>query len=746
MREREAVILFDGLDGIFVEDLRANIVAEIIKFSRDYPLANIIVTTRAMGYVTGSGNPEHFRASGFRQFTLQDFDNAEIEDFVRKWCLTTISSNPEREMVSERLLNAITESNAIRELAGNPLLLTIIVLLNRRKHLPRERLNLYDSCAELLVEGWDAARHLDRSEYLTHGDKIEILQQIAFEMQQDEGGLAGNAISENKLKDVLISALQDRAVRTPKIVAEKIVDALAERDFMLCSLGEAQFGFVHRTFLEYFCAREFTQHLANAGGKEELLDVFRTRWPDDAWHEVLRLVCAMVGPDLASELIKQLLKGASESRGWQAVFLASECVAEIRQAGRVEELKTAIKERLVTLLDFEADTGGYEVRDHADDESVSVRTGALDRIVRFWVDEGTRIIVQEAAGNQYWKVRFRAVEAMTKHWRTDETRRWMVDLANGRLSLIVPAAIHGLAAGWPDEPTREVLLGLLDATHANVARSDVIVALSEKWPSQTTWEWLVDRSLREVEPYAAGEVIRELARRWHDERTRQWLLERVTADQRNYLRWVAAGELVSYWPREQIEKMMLDLASQDENKSARDAALIGLVRLDDPRVRDFIIAKLNKIEDAKARQQLIYHFVWRWPDEKTMDLLFRLALEDESQEVRSSAVHQLTRDWRAEVTNWILFNRSGQFNPSVRAFFLREFIRQWADAKTQFVLMKMATNDEDVEIRQRALQYLAEMWPVEATWKFLCTRSIEDCDVNTQAMALRLLKPLESAQ
>ena len=294
LREWETVMLFDGLDEIFVEDLRANVVAEIVRFSRDYPRAKVIVTTRAMGYVIGSANPDHFRASGFRHFTLQDFDDTEIAEFVRKWYLTTISSNPEREVVTGRLLNAIAESRAIRELAGNPLLLTMMVLLNRRKHLPSERLKLYDSCAELLVEGWDAARHLDRSEHLTHDDKIEILQQIAFEMQQERGGLAGNAISENKLKRVLVSALQDRGVGTPKIVAEKIVEALAERDFMLCSIGDVQFAFVHRTFLEYFCAREFTQHLANAGGKDELLDVFRTRWRDDAWHEVLRLVCAMV--------------------------------------------------------------------------------------------------------------------------------------------------------------------------------------------------------------------------------------------------------------------------------------------------------------------------------------------------------------------------------------------------------------------------------------------------------------------
>src|SRR5579871_183209 len=710
LRERDAIMLFDGLDEIFVEDLRANVVAEIIKFSRDYPRVKVIVTTRAMGYVTGSANPDHFRAAGFRHFTLQDFDDAEIAGFVRKWYMTTVSGNPEREVVTSRLLNAIAESRAIRELAGNPLLLTMMVLLNRRKYLPRERLKLYDSCAELLVEGWDAARHLDRSEHLTHEDKVEILQQIAFEMQQERGGLAGNVIPENKLKRVLISALQDRAVRTPKIVAEKIVDALAERDFMLCFIGDAQFAFVHRTFLEYFCAREFTQHLANAAGKDELLDVFRTRWLDDSWHEVIRLVCSMVGPDLASELIREMLKGASETRGWQAVFLASECVAEVRHAGRVEGLKLEIKERLVKLLDFHAATESFEVRDDADGESVSVRRGALDRIVHFWVEDGTRLILQKAVRNQYWKIRFRAVEAMVKHWKSDETRQWLVDLTKDESSLIVQAAVHGLAAGWPDERTRGVLLNLLDAPHLNVPRSNVIEELSQRWPDQTTWEWLVDRSVRD-ERSAASEAIRELSRRWQDERTRHWLLERVTTDQRSYVRWVAAGELVSYWQREQIKEVMLDLAHQNENKGARDAALVGLVRLLDPHIRDLIIAKLHEMEDAEARQHLIYDLVWRWPDEKTMNLLFRLAVEDENREVRGAAIHQLTRHWRAEVARRVLFNESGRFPSEARFSFLGEFIRQWVDAKTRSVLMKMATDDKDENLRQRALRELANIWP-----------------------------------
>jgi predicted NACHT family NTPase len=470
MREREVAVLFDGLDEIFDQARRSNIVTEIINFGRDYPNAKVIVTTRVMGYAVGSPNPDQFSAAGFRQFTLQDFDDPEIREFIRRWHATAISDSPQREKLTGRLTSAIAESRAIRELAGNPLLLTMMVLLNRRKHLPRERLNLYDSCAELLVEGWDAARHLDHSEYLTHDDKIEILQRVAFEMQHERDGLGGNMISEARLRSVLISALLDRSVPGPRVAAQKIIGALAERDFMLCFTGDDQFAFVHRTFLEYFCAREYMSHLANAGSKDELIELFRTRWPDDAWHEVLRLICAMAGPDLAACLLKELLNAGANRQGWRATFLAGECLGEIRQAGRLEAVRAAVRAELLGLLDFAIEDENGEDADAEDREEISVRLGALDRLVRFWPGEESREVLQAAARNQYWRVRFAAVEGLVRYWKTDATRQWLVNLTADRSGLVRQAGVHGLAVGWPDEATRELLLGLLGSPDIHAPR------------------------------------------------------------------------------------------------------------------------------------------------------------------------------------------------------------------------------------------------------------------------------------
>ena len=44
----------------------------------------------------------------------------------------------------ERLQRAIDSSKAIKELAGNPLLLTMMAILNRNQELPRDRPELYE--------------------------------------------------------------------------------------------------------------------------------------------------------------------------------------------------------------------------------------------------------------------------------------------------------------------------------------------------------------------------------------------------------------------------------------------------------------------------------------------------------------------------------------------------------------------------------------------------------------------------
>ena len=114
----------------------------------------------------------------------------------------------------ERILKSFKESASIRQLAGNPMLLTIMAIIGKHQELPRERWKLYDHAASVLIQHWDVNKHLkDASidaDFIGEDDKKELLRRLAFRMQSGDGGLAGNYIHREQLQDEFESYLKER--------------------------------------------------------------------------------------------------------------------------------------------------------------------------------------------------------------------------------------------------------------------------------------------------------------------------------------------------------------------------------------------------------------------------------------------------------------------------------------------------------------------------------------------------------
>ena len=149
-----ALVMFDGLDEIFDRAKREDIIADIIRFTDNYPSVQVIVTSRVIGY-----KPEIFRNAEFRHFMLQDFDGEQIQDFINRWHQLAFNDKDDAELKKARLNRALKSSKAIQELAGNPLLLTMMAILSRHRELPRDRSTLYEKAAEVLLQQWDAERY-----------------------------------------------------------------------------------------------------------------------------------------------------------------------------------------------------------------------------------------------------------------------------------------------------------------------------------------------------------------------------------------------------------------------------------------------------------------------------------------------------------------------------------------------------------------------------------------------------------
>jgi predicted NACHT family NTPase len=137
-----AMILLDGLDEVREED-NSRVLAQIKEFSDQYHQNQFFITCRIAA-----------REYTFEQFTeveVADFDDKQITDFSTKWFQI---KDPEK---ADKFIQKLGENEPIRELATNPLLLTLLCLVfeesadfpSNRSQLYKEGLLLADSAMKV---------------------------------------------------------------------------------------------------------------------------------------------------------------------------------------------------------------------------------------------------------------------------------------------------------------------------------------------------------------------------------------------------------------------------------------------------------------------------------------------------------------------------------------------------------------------------------------------------------------------
>jgi energy-coupling factor transporter ATP-binding protein EcfA2 len=356
LKNRPSLIIFDGLDEIFEPGLRDKVTQEIIGFAGEYPQARVLVTSRIIGYQSKA-----LQAANFREYTLQDLEPEQIKVFARGWFDLVFRDKPEEAASRyQRIETALQNSPAIRQLAGNPLLLTMIAIIAKHQELPRERAKLYEHATKVLCHHWDVTGHKiaveeTPADFMREDDKLELLRKIAWRMQASAKGLAGNFILSDDLHDEIAGYLRTRWQLSEVDVGRighAMVDQLRERNFILCLYGAPVYGFVHRTFLEYFCAAEIFDRLQPGAiqglSPEELKEnIFRAHYKDSAWHEVLRLICGMVKPLIAGELINATVPEREEAFvKTNDLIFAVQCLAEVADLNQITDTAQRVLEGL----------------------------------------------------------------------------------------------------------------------------------------------------------------------------------------------------------------------------------------------------------------------------------------------------------------------------------------------------------------------------------------------------------------
>ena len=374
LNNRQTVVMFDGLDEVLDDRTRENVVIDIINFTTNYPKVRVLVTSRIVGY---EQQRHRFQSANFREFMLQDLNIDQITSFVTQWHkLAFEDQSDEGDRKCDRLLNSIDRSSAFQELAGNPLLLTMMAILNRFEELPRDRATLYERASELLLQRWDGSKNLPNNsllpplvnEHLDYTKKQEMLRLVANRMQEAAGTLEGNlVISKEDLEETLTQYLKDKMIDQPALLATGLRDNLTTRSFILCFLGGDAYGFVHRTFLEYFCAWYFVvafEKKREITMQELKQNVFGNYWHNSSWHEVLSLIVGKLDVRPAQEIIEYLLEQDGASNNFSNLFLAAKCCEDMRDFRQIPETQHRLVEKLQFVVDSEGGVSD-EIRNSA---------------------------------------------------------------------------------------------------------------------------------------------------------------------------------------------------------------------------------------------------------------------------------------------------------------------------------------------------------------------------------------------
>jgi formylglycine-generating enzyme required for sulfatase activity len=255
LRRGNVLLVFDGLDEITV-DLRVKVRQLIQSLETHYPkIKQIIITCRVRSY-TGLT-----RLTKYQDVTLDEFTEEQIRNFINAWYQSQ-AKHITSELRSTRITDlTIAALNPLKELSGNPLLLTTMAMIHQQEtRLPDERAKLYAKTVELLLARWQQHKGIKVSEELGEllnntGKLRDIMERVAYETHQ----LQSRNVSGDMSRGDLWVLLEDPLYfpNSPQLVHE-FIDYVDTRAGILVGIGGDEEGhkppeytFPHRTLQEY---------------------------------------------------------------------------------------------------------------------------------------------------------------------------------------------------------------------------------------------------------------------------------------------------------------------------------------------------------------------------------------------------------------------------------------------------------------------------------------------------------------
>lgn len=293
----QVLLLIDGLDEITQEGSRKAFTKNLLSFLAMFPQVTVVLTSREAGFRLVADAV----ANTCQTYKLAPFDEEDVRRLSVQWHAEVINASVEIEQKALKLAKNIWDNKHIRGLAENPLLLTTLLVVNRRRggELPKNRVTLYGKAVEVLIQTWNA-------EAFDPLDERETLMQLSYvACYMMEKGT--QQIGERELIKALGQAREVVAeLRFTQDSPAKFIKQVEYRSSLLMQVGtelldgeeQAVFEFRHLTFQEYLAAKGYVEgyHPRNKS-KISLADLLAPNFGQANWREVIPLAAVLARRD-----------------------------------------------------------------------------------------------------------------------------------------------------------------------------------------------------------------------------------------------------------------------------------------------------------------------------------------------------------------------------------------------------------------------------------------------------------------
>lgn len=342
LKSGNVLLLVDGLDEIHDDADRSIFVDNLEKYLEKYNKSRLIITSREAGFELVAPSLSRFCT----KFKIAPLSHEAITLLCEHWHNLMGNGSPQALQEAAEVASKLIESDSLRRLSENPLLLTMLLVVKHSAgRLPPDRVTLYERAVEVLLDTWNIKGH----EALNAKEAVPQLACVAFELLKQGKQTA----TEKDILAILEEAREKLPMlgRWAKDSPHDFLKRVELRSSLVLEGGHTNengktvpfYQFRHLTFQEYLAAKAsvegFTldplQRVSALAALEE--NIFA-----EEWKEVIPMAAVLLQMKAAPLLDRIIQKAEDETKK----FLSSkdEFYLDIRMPPAAARLTQAMSE------------------------------------------------------------------------------------------------------------------------------------------------------------------------------------------------------------------------------------------------------------------------------------------------------------------------------------------------------------------------------------------------------------------